>query len=80
MCYILKNWLRYLKEKKRAKPKIHHKKQEIDPILLDAILTILLGGNNMIRKFKVTVDGKVHHIEIEETTVGSFHYGILCSK
>lgn len=60
-----------LREKERAKPKIHHKKQEIDPILLDAILTILLGGNNMIRKFKVTVDGKVHHIEIEETTVGA---------
>lgn len=60
-----------LREKERAKPKIHHKKQEINPILLDAILTILLGGNNMIRKFKVTVDGKVHHIEIEETTVGA---------
>lgn len=60
-----------LREKERSKAKIHHKKQEIDPILLDTILTILLGGNDMIRKFKVTVDGKVHHIEIEETTVGA---------
>lgn len=60
-----------LREKEKLKAKIHHKKQEIDPILLDAILTILLGGNDMIRTFKVTVDGKVHHIEIEETTVGA---------
>ena len=59
-----------LREKERPKPKIHQKKQEIDPILLDAILTILLGGNEMIRKFKVSIDGKVHHIEIEETTPG----------
>ena len=59
-----------LREKERPKPKIHQKKQEIDPILLDAILTILLGGNEMIRKFKVSIDGKVHHIEIEETTQG----------
>lgn len=60
-----------LRDKERPIQKLHHKKQEIDPILLDTILTILLGGNEMIRKFKVTVDGKVHHIEIEETTIGA---------
>lgn len=39
---------------------------EDTPVVIDSILPILLEGEESMRKFKVSIDGRVHMVEVEE--------------